>query len=135
MRILPPSVADYLPPFDWDVRKVWALEAPVEVWPIEALPPLLDLPVWTAEKGVGCLFDLRPRAVMEDPDRCPRHWRRLQAADTRWPLDFMADGQRLRHLDGLHRLAKLVLEGADDVRLRRHPPTVRSLIEVAPPSA
>lgn len=128
VRRIPPPMADHIPAFDWEVRKVWALTAPVERWPLDALSYLLDLPIWTAEAGVGCLFDLRPRDVLADPSRSPRHTRRIEAAELRWPLDFLADGDRLYVLDGIHRLAKHTRQGSATVPIRRHPLGVRERI-------
>ena len=127
---MPLSLRRVIPPFDWDVRAVWALDAPTVVVPRTELDPLLTLPMWSSRRGCGPLFDLVPLDVLADPALHPRHRDRIEAADVRFPLDFLLqDGDRYV-LDGLHRLARLHRDGVTEVSVRHHGPAVADRIRM-----
>ncbi len=119
---IPPEMRGYYFDFNWSNERVWAQDAPVEVVPLSDLAWHLDIPIWSTVQGQP-RFDLRPRDVLGDPAGHPRHAERLAAVDTSYPLDAMWTTDRLVILDGIHRLARLLSEGADVARVRRHPRT------------
>lgn len=107
-------------PFWRDNEKLWALEVPVEDMDIGKLLWILDVPFWEDDEG-NIVFT--PREVMENLDAYPNHRDRIQNSDTSYPLDIMKNkkGEWLT-LDGLHRFAKMVLDGAMTIRVRKIPP-------------
>lgn len=103
-----------------DNEKLWALEVPVEDMNASELVWMLDVPFWEDDEGN---IVLTPRGVMDNLERYPKHRDRMAQSDTSYPLDIMKNkkGEWLT-LDGLHRFAKLVLDGATTVRVRKIPP-------------
>ncbi len=126
---IPEVLKAHILPLRWDVRRVWALEAPVVEVPRQDFDYLLELPIWSSRKGAGMLFDVVPMAVIRDPSVCPYQARRIEDADTRWPLDFLLYQGRPWILDGVHRLARHRMEGAEVIRVRFHPQDVARHIE------
>lgn len=132
---VPQALRHHILPFDWDVRRVWRLDTPARPIPRAELDYLLDLPLWSSKPKSGMLFDLAPRAVLEDARAAPHQYRRVCEADTSYPIDMLEfDGARWI-LDGVHRLARLYLEGAEVVSLRLHPAEVVPLIRLRPGDA
>ena len=117
---MPPEIVEVYFDFDWDRRKVWALDIEPEIIDRELLDWHRDLPFWSSRPPEP-LFDLVPRRVIDDPSVHPRHARRIEQADLSVPLDLMAHKGRLCIMDGFHRLAKAVLEGREQVTVRRIP--------------
>ena len=70
-KTVPPALTDYLLPFNWDVRRVWALPAAVETHPMSTFLNLFERPFWSSRANAGMLFDLTPNQVLADPDRYP----------------------------------------------------------------
>ncbi len=117
---IPLSLQDHLLPFNWDVKKVWKLSAPLQEKSIQEFLYLLALPFWTKEAGCGMKFNVTPLEVLTDPNLSPWQYERVVSADTTFPLDFVSFEKRLCVLDGLHRLANLYRLGADKVLVRIH---------------
>ena len=93
-------------PTKYDVYALWLAGegAAVTAVPLDVLRPRLDGPCWGAF--------LSPAMVLAgggDDPRYAGHWRRIMAADTAYPLILTEDGHVV---DGMHRLCRLVLEGA-----------------------
>jgi hypothetical protein len=105
--------------FNWDSRKVWALDEPTVEIPMSELDWHFDIPFWDSE-GTDA-YNLTPKEVMAHPDREPTHWRLIQEADTSYPIDIMENKGRWLILDGLHRLVKECLAGKAVVRVRKIP--------------
>jgi len=114
------DVAPFYFEFHWDNRAVWALDLEVERLDRTELDWHLDRPFWSTRPPQP-LFDLRPRDVLRDGSVHEVHAERIRVADLRYPLDVMQCRGRLAILDGIHRLARLESEGADEVRVRRVP--------------
>ena len=131
--LLPAALRAFYFDFDWENPRVWALDLPVESMPTSELSWHLDLPIWSRTPGVLC-FDLRPRDVLARPEAHPRHYERLQTVDLRHPIDMMPCGDRLVILDGVHRLARLVLEKKESARIRRVPRDAIGQIRVVRPA-
>lgn len=116
---VPIEVARHLPSFDWDVSRVWSLEATTTPIDIIHFSPWLELPFWWS--GSGPLFDLRPIDVMRDPGLVPHQWKRILMADLTYPIDLLEgrEGQLLL-LDGLHRICKAILDNQTTISARVH---------------
>jgi hypothetical protein len=107
-------------PFWRDNKKLWALDVPVSKMNIQELLWILDIPFWEDEKGN---IVITPREVMQHPDSFPYHRDKIKNCNTSHPLDIMKNKKgRWLTLDGLHRLAKLAMEGKKIVRVRKIPP-------------
>jgi len=115
-------------PFDWDVKRVWALEAPVEEVALEKVQFLLGSPFWSRNPRRFTDFDLRPVDVLCGAVRSGHHLDRIDEADTSHPIDLIDHNARLWILDGVHRVARLYRRGMCRVRMRRHSIAIRSSI-------
>jgi hypothetical protein len=113
---IPQIIKDVGFDFDWDTQKVWALDEPVTEMPIEQLAWHFDIPFWDSE-GTDA-YNLKASEVIAHPEREPTHWKKVQDADTSYPIDIMENKGRWLILDGLHRLVKLAMRGDKSVRVR-----------------
>jgi hypothetical protein len=105
-KVVPDILKEHVLPFDWDVRKVWALNADIVQVPCSEFAYLLELPLWSSVPKRGLLFDTRPMDVLRDPDISAYQALRLEEVDLRFPIDVLVlDGKRWI-LDGVHRLAR-----------------------------
>lgn len=104
--------------FSWSEPKVWALEIPAEELAVSELVWHFDVPFLWEKGGV---YNLTPRAVMEQPDAHPEEYTRTIAADVTHPIDIMENKGHWLILDGLHRLMKLVMAGKTTVQVRKIP--------------
>lgn len=115
--------------FSWDEHKVWELDFPTETMPIDKLIWHLDTPfIWSKPDGY---YDVRPREVIDSPEKYTEEYERILAVDTNYPIDIMWWRERWLILDGLHRLMKKVIEGSDDVQVRKIPESAIPLIRIA----
>ncbi len=117
---MPSELAEVYVDFDWDTRKVWALDIEPELIERSLLDWHLELPFFSSRPPQP-LFDVFPRSVLEDPRVHPVHARRIEAADLRYPIDVIQHGDRLCILDGIHRLAKARAQGRSHVEVRCMP--------------
>ncbi len=117
---MPAEIAEVYFDFDWDKRKIWALDIAPEAIDRKRLDWHLDLPFWSS-RPPRPLFDLIPRSVIENPSIHAVHARRIEQADMTFPLDVMEHRGRVCVMDGLHRLARAVMEGRERVTVRRIP--------------
>ena len=115
---LPSIVEKYWYAFDWDVEAIWALDLPVERFPIRRLEWHLDLPAWPFE-GKG--YVLTPRDVLKSPYRYAEEYQRMQRASLIFPLDIIWFRGRWLILDGVHRLLKAHEQGLDEIMVRKVP--------------
>ena len=120
MPQLPTIIAKNGFTFSWDEKEVWKLDVPVETMAVELLEWHFDLPFWNEDSKP---YSLSAREVMENPEHCQAHYKRILAADTNFPIDVAMhpDTGKWLILDGLHRLAKLHLEGVTHVLVRKIP--------------
>lgn len=101
--------------FDWDEKKVWALDVPATELEIEALIWHFDIPfLWHG----GGVYNLAPRDVIENPEKYTEEYERMMRADLQHPIDVMENEGRLLILDGLHRLMKAFMQGQKKVYVR-----------------
>jgi len=122
---------DLVLPFDWDVERVWALDAPVEEVALETVQFLLESPFWSLNPNRFTDFDLCPLDVLCGTWESDYHLDRISRADTLHPIDLIDHSARLWILDGIHRVAKLYQRGSRRVLMRRHSITIRSAIRPA----
>lgn len=107
-------------PFWRDNQKLWALKVPVEDMNTDELLWMLDIPFWEDDKGN---IVITPNEVIHNPDKYPLHRDKIKAADTSFPIDVMKNKKgKWSTLDGLHRLVKLILKNATQVKVRKIPP-------------
>lgn len=124
-REFPQIIKDVGFDFSWDERKVWALDVPVEEMPIADLIWHFDIPSWSTPNG---FYDLKAQDVIEYPDDNRAEYERTMAADISHPIDIMLWRGRWLILDGLHRLVKLSIQGAANVKVRKIPKSAIPLI-------
>lgn len=124
-RELPQVIKDVGFDFSWDVRKVWALDVPTQEMPIADLAWHFDLPFWSTPNGY---YDLKAQDVIDHPGDNQIEYERTMVADTSHPIDIMQWRGRWLILDGLHRLVKLSIHGAETVKVRKIPTSAIPLI-------
>lgn len=129
-KVIPNELRNHVLPFNWDVQRVWKLPATVEIVSMQELDNLFDLPFWSSVPHSGMLFDITPNQVLACPEQYPHQLERIEKADIQFPIDFIYDNNTYFILDGLHRLAKLRQLGVSQVKVRKHDPNVRRIIEV-----
>jgi hypothetical protein len=117
---MPDEVQRALLPWEWSRERLWALRVPVTRMPLRRLRHLLDLPMWRGEDGMP--FTVRPADVLAAPERHPTHRVRVTEADLRYAVDITTWEGGSIVLDGLHRVAKAVSLGLDDVAAREVSP-------------
>jgi hypothetical protein len=125
--LTPDPLRGIWPDFDWENERVWAVEAPTGEMAVSDLAWLLDLPLWSTRPPEP-LFDLRPRAVLEDQAQHAGHAQRIATADLQYPLDLFEVNGRWVVLDGVHRLARLTQDGARRAAVRCLPASALPLI-------
>ncbi|HEV7702528.1 MAG TPA: hypothetical protein VGO63_03765 [Candidatus Paceibacterota bacterium] len=113
---LPEIIQNHGFDFHWDNEKVWSLDVTLEDIDIAELEWIFNYPFW--KNKTKC--DLCPNQVMQSIDLYPEHKKRILNADISHPIDIMKNqlGNWLI-LDGMHRLAKLIMEGNKKVKVRK----------------
>ncbi len=117
---VPSVLANHILPFNWDVRKLWNLEAEISLQPRSDFDYLLDLPLWSSVPNQGMLFDISPREVIACPERSPHQYHRIKHADISFPIDLLIYREQPWILDGVHRLTRIFQFGSEFVRVRFH---------------
>lgn len=116
--------------FSWDERLVWALDYPVEKVPINELTWHFDVPfIWSKPEGY---YDVLPSDVLRNPEKYSEEYNRTLSTDISYPIDIMYWRDRWVILDGLHRLMKLSIEGAQMAQVRKIPQSAIPLIIKTP---
>lgn len=115
---LPQIIKDVGFDFHWDIKKVWALDLPIEEMDMSELEWHFDIPFWWTDGG---FFDFKPRQVLDNPEKYPERYKRVMDTDLLYPLDIMFWKGRWLLLDGLHRLTKAQFKGLDKVKVRKVP--------------
>lgn len=126
----PKILADHILPFNWDVRKVWALDTPPMVIQREDMDYLLYLPLWSSIPNNGMMFDISPMDVIDDPFSFKHHHKHIDTVNLSHPIDMLLLNYRPWILDGVHRLARLYIEQIELISVRFHPESVIPLIKV-----
>jgi hypothetical protein len=91
---------------------------PVELMPVRDLEWILDLPLWWDD---GHPFRLRPRDVLQQPERNRAQHARTNNVDLAVPVDVAWYQGRWLVVDGVHRLLKAVSLGHTAVAVREVP--------------
>ena len=112
---IPESVLEYGFDFDWDEKDVWKLKYPVQEIASEILEWHFDVPFWNWNNE---WYVLKPRDVINNPEKYKLEYERIMNSDISYPIDVMANKERLVILDGLHRLVKCNLLGMNKVKVR-----------------
>lgn len=127
LKDAPESIRPFLVGTLWTRERLWALELPVVSVAVAELEPLLDLPWWM---DGGRRFCLSPAMVLARPGLHPDHDRRVSEADLGFPLHLTRLDRRLTILDGVHRLARAVRDGREEVAAQLVPASLLgSLVE------
>ncbi len=119
-RSIPQVISDVGFDFDWDEKKVWALDAPTTEIPIDMLRWHFSVPFLRTEHGY---YDLTPFEVLNEPSKHVAETLRVEKADLKYPIDIMLQNGRWVILDGLHRLMKAHRLGLPCVQVRKIPRT------------
>ena len=114
-NLVPESVLEYGFDFDWDEKDVWNLDYPVQEICIDVLEWHFDVPFWNWKDK---WYVLKPRDVMNNPEKYKSEYDRIMNSDISYPIDIMANKERLVILDGLHRLVKYKILGYDKIKVR-----------------
>lgn len=115
---IPQIIQDVGFDFDWDEKKVWALDISPEKIDIEELAWHFDIPFhWHG----GDIYNLKSREVIEHPEMYKEEYERTMKADLTYPIDIMENKGRWLILDGLHRLLKAYMQGNKTVMVRKIP--------------
>ena len=93
---------------------LWQLGGAKKKEPISRFLWHMDLPFW-ATSPPDSIFDLSPNMVLDGPCEFREHYLRIESADTQYPVIVCKFGNLDVILDGLHRLAKLVLSESKDI--------------------
>lgn len=96
-----------------DVVKLRELPVPVVEVALEKLLWHLDMPVW-AKDGTED-WNLTPRQVVENEEGSSTHQKRVQDADTQYPIVLTEYNGKLAALDGVHRIVKIYLQGGTSI--------------------
>ena len=99
-----------------DTVKLRELPLPIVEIPIANLLWHFDMPVW-AKDGTED-WNLSPRDVLEQKEGSKGHYERMQKADISHPLVVTDYNGRLVILDGVHRLLKMYIDGAESIRAK-----------------
>lgn len=119
-KAIPEILKNHILPFNWDVRKVWAIEAEVVQVPCSEFTYLLELPLWSSVPKRGLLFNVRPIEVIRDPSVSTYQARRLDQTELEYPIDILLMQDRRWVLDGVHRIAKHFILKHSTIPIRYH---------------
>lgn len=129
-KVVPEILRDHILPFNWDVRKVWVLEAEILQVQLSEFAYLFELPLWSSVPNHGLLFDICPIEVIRNPDASSYQTQRLHQVDLRYPIDILRFQGRLWVLDGVHRVAKHFILSSSTFPARFHDESIISAISV-----
>lgn len=119
-KIIPEILEDHVLPFNWDVRKVWAIKAEVVQVPSSEFAYLLELPLWSSVPKQGLLFDTCPIDVIRDPLASIYQTQRLRQTELQYPIDVLVTREKRWILDGVHRIAKHFMLNHPTLSIRFH---------------
>ena len=116
---IPKIIKDNCLDFDWDNKKVWEIEVPVEKMKMSELSWQFNFPFWHSKLQ---RYTVTPNQVFANPENFEAQYKRILDADLNYPIDIMQNKKGLWEiLDGLHRLAKAYLLGLKEVDVRKIP--------------
>lgn len=103
--------------FKIDESRIWELDVPVEEIPISELGNNLDIP-YLEKEGTND-WNLSINELMKNFDKEKTHAKKVKQADLNYPIEIYFHKGQWILLDGVHRLAKAVLEGQGEIKVRR----------------
>jgi peptidase E len=112
---LPKIIKDVGFDFNWDIKKVWALDIPITKMAISELTWHFNIPFLWENDG---FYNLKPQEVIDNPKGHKQEYERTIASDLKYPIDIMENKGRWLILDGLHRLMKANIQGLNEVNVR-----------------
>ncbi len=118
VTLKPDFIKKYGYDFPKDTEKVWKLDCKVEELNINEITWHFELPFWNYN---NIPYSVKPLDVINFKDKYIEQYKRIEAADISYPIDLIDDRARtgkLLILDGLHRLAKLYINGQSVVKVR-----------------
>jgi len=130
-KVVPDILRGHILPFNWDVRKVWAVDAKIEWVQSSEFIYLLELPLWSSEPGQGLLFDVRPMDVIRNPGISAYQAQRLHQVDLQYPIDVLMFRGKRWVLDGVHRIAKQYIHNSATLQVRFHDESIIPAIMTA----
>lgn len=98
---------------------LWALDLPVEEIPISEIANNLEIPY--LEREVTDDWNLCIRELLENFDNESHHAKQTMDADLSFPIELYFYKDQWIILDGVHRLARAILENRDTILVRRIP--------------
>ncbi len=101
----------------WVNSKIWSIDIPTHNAKINFFQWHLECPFW-ASNPPDQIFDLCPIAVINNPKRYPERFQHVLSVDISFPIETMYFGSRLVILDGIHRLANLIVNGFPEIKYR-----------------
>lgn len=129
-KSVPDFLKDHILSFNWDVRKVWVLEAEVVYVPFSEFAYLLELPLWSSVPKRGLLFDISPMDVIRDPKVSSYQAQRLRETELRYPIDVLVANEKRWILDGVHRIAKNFVLNSSVLAVRFHDESIIPNIKI-----
>ncbi|MFH1659481.1 MAG: hypothetical protein ABIG35_09220 [Pseudomonadota bacterium] len=127
---IPESLKDHILPFNWDVRKVWALKAEVQQLPCAKFAYFLELPLWSSVGNRGLLFDISQMDVIRHPGLSRYQVQRLDQCSLDFPIDVLVMHDKPWILDGVHRIAKHAILTHLTLPVRLHDESIIPAIRV-----
>jgi hypothetical protein len=101
-------------------EKTWDLNILPEVMDIKELEQNLDI-AYLDKEGTDD-WNLTLRELINDPEKQPGHYDKIQKADMKYPIKIYFFGGSWKILDGVHRLCKAVIEGRKTISVCKVPP-------------
>lgn len=104
--------------FDWDSKKIWALDLPIEDIDISELEWHFYLPFWELENTFA--YNCTPMDVINNLKGTSLHRERIENANLSHPIDlyYIKDKAKYGILDGLHRVVKQYQLGQKTIKAR-----------------
>lgn len=116
--IMPLEIIEIAFDFDRDIKKLWALDLPIEEMSLTELEWHLDLPFfWQVNEP----FSLKPRDVLNNLEKYKNYLDRIMEVDTNYPIDVIYWKGKWQIIDGLHRLCKQIIENKAVISVRKLP--------------
>ena len=104
-------------PFWRDNDKLHALDIKAERMDMGELWWMLEIPFWEDEKGN---IVVTVNQVLADPNKYPEHTELIDECNTNYPVHITKN--KLNEwiiVDGLHRMAKLIREGKEEIMVKK----------------
>ena len=103
--------------FEWDDRKIWALDVPVEEILLRELESNLDIMYLDAEETDD--WNLALRELIENPQKHPSHLAKIQSVQMEYPIAIYHFHGSWKILDGVHRYCRALLEGRKSIGVKK----------------